>query len=109
MADEWKNVRTIVLTNTRITSMTSATLSSARTGPSTAVSHAGTPCGYAGALAPSGVRVAGATSACTRLLLGSGSAPRLATSLLLMPCPEDRQTLAVAKHNEKLIFMVPSD
>ena len=72
--EEWKNVRTIVLTNTRITWITSATFSSASTAVSTALSQPGTPCGYAGALAPSGVSVAGATSACTRFLLDSGGA-----------------------------------
>ena len=45
IADEWKNVRTIVLTKTRITSITSATLSSASTALSTALSQPGTPFG----------------------------------------------------------------
>ena len=108
-ADEWKNVRTIVLTNTSTTSMTSTTLSSASTALSIASSHAGTPGGYAAVLAPK--RLETSVLRCPRAR-GSSTVPAGgvigATSSFWVPCRNARNSSSV-EDNEKLIFMVQID
>src|SRR5664279_4136043 len=116
--EELKNVRTIVLTNTRTTSTTSATLSSTMMARSSRSIHAGTGCGRcaesrsymgtASVAALDGIKLPLDLLRQSDVAGQTGALPRRVDARLVL-IPGGWGTLAVGNDSEKLFFFAHND